>query len=321
MDWASAFFGAVVALGVVLFAAGIWYLRVGSQHETDLLNTVSTEDRHPKAIYERLIQSLSRHPVIVTIVLLIILIVPFLVMIVLPAVLAPSSAEVPFSTRATARATIGLAVATAVLAGFTFLLVSVAIRSAIYARDQIDAAMEDIRVAMREQSADFTFRLHDDLHSDRVLRIRHGAVMFLQQERSKDPRSKDYTSELDWTCDDTISPHWDQAEDGLNADLVEVLNILDRIAYLTCEAKVVNEKMAMDRFGSKVQYYYEACEPQINALRAEEKGTWQDLRTFYISYRRKWCKILRVSAQRRTPKEINQFLRVEHVRSHRGSGI
>ena len=233
MDWASAFFGAVVALEVVLFAAGIWYLRVGSQHETDLPNTVSTEDRHSKPIYERLIQSLSRHPVTITIVLLIILIVPFLVMIVLPAVLAPSSAEVPFSTRATARATIGLAVATAVLAGFTFLLVSVAIRSAIYARDQIDAAMEDIRVAMREQSADFTFRLHDDLHSDRVLRIRHGAVMYLQQERRKDQNKR--TPELDWYCTDKhLSPYFDQPVlSGLNADLIDVLNVLDQIAYLT----------------------------------------------------------------------------------------
>lgn len=36
MDWASAIFGAVVAIEVVLFAAGIWYLRDSSLHETDL---------------------------------------------------------------------------------------------------------------------------------------------------------------------------------------------------------------------------------------------------------------------------------------------
>jgi hypothetical protein len=168
--------------------------------------------------------------------------------------------------------------------------------------------MLDVKTAMGEKSAEFTLRLHDDFHSDRALRVRHGAVMHLKEQRG-----------LDWDCDENISPHYDQAirPDGLNSDVVDVLNMLDRVGFLAYdrESPVVNEAMALDRFGRRVKFYYEACKKEIEDVRRENDRTWWHLNWFYERYNSSR------KAAEYTEEAIDRFLKTEHVRSHRGSGI
>jgi hypothetical protein len=112
--------------------------------------------------------------------------------------------------QAQVRSGLVVALATVVLAAFTLLMWVVAVLTA-------DRALKEVYMTTARGSADFTLRLFEVYNSDRFLRIRHGAVMFLQQKWEARAHSEaDGNGDtvppngLDWTCDDNISPYFDE---------------------------------------------------------------------------------------------------------------
>src|SRR5215210_8776240 len=104
---------------------------------------------------------------------------------------------------------IGVMVATAALALFTAFLFLAAAVTARFARTEISTSTA-------VSSANLTLQLDNRFNSDRALRIRHGAVRFLAEQR-----------DVHINCEHDISPyrtdpsnHWY----GLTSDLIDLFN-------------------------------------------------------------------------------------------------
>ena len=100
--------------------------------------------------------------------------------------------------------------------------------------------------------------------------------------------------------------------------MIDVLNFFDRVGYLAFEpgTQVVNTEMALDRFGSRVKYYYYACEQEITARSVGGKREWEHLVEFHKAYI-KWLKKREAPTKPYNARQIYAFLRSEHARCHR----
>lgn len=237
---------------------------------------------------------------------------------------------------------VGLTLVTGVLALFTLMLWLAAAITARFAHREITSSSAI-------SSAELTLQLDNRFHSDRALRIRHGAVTYLVQKRRTNLR-----------CHENISPYsTDEPEwHGLNSDLYDLFNYFDWIGYLTAEdpvkqnpenqsrvrpkwaKKLANIKWAREmankvtpedispvdrdvvqrKLGPWIINYYKLCKAEINDIQRKEPHRWQYLEPLYtdlMSRRREWYEKSGKTLPERD--DLDDFLRREHVRSHRGS--
>jgi hypothetical protein len=214
--------------------------------------------------------------------------------------IAPSPKDVPVD--------IGVMVATAALALFTAFLFLAAAVTARFARTEISTSTA-------VSSANLTLQLDNRFNSDRALRIRHGAVRFLAEQR-----------DVHINCEHDISPyrtdpsnHWY----GLTSDLIDLFNYFDWIGYLTSEeCEAIDREVVRQKLGPWIMAYYEMCRAEIDEVQEHHPDRWVYIDSLYkdlIDRRKKWY------ADRREPlprfddeEQLNAFLQREHVRSHRG---
>ena len=132
----------------------------------------------------------------------------------------------------------GVALATTGLALFTGLLFFAAAVGAYFAYDEITTSAAANSLSAAANSATLALQMDNRYHSDRALRIRHGAVTYLANHQ------RDATGELRRTlqlhCDnpDSISPYaadQDYRWNELTSDLTDIFNYFDWIAYLVIE--------------------------------------------------------------------------------------
>jgi hypothetical protein len=208
---------------------------------------------------------------------------------------------------------VGVAIATGALALFTALLWFAAALTARFARTEISTSTA-------VNSANLTLQLDNRFNSDRALRIRHGAVMFLAEKW-----------EVHIDCDHEISPYFDAPNNRWNkltSDLIDLFNFFDWIGYLTSEEiGAIDREMLRRRLGPWIITYYDMCEEELDYARAHYADRWIHLGPFYedlLARRKKWYdennKQLPPAedAERNTKKEVSAFLQREHVRTHRG---
>ena len=196
-----------------------------------------------------------------------------------------------------------VALATVALALFTGLLWLAAAITARFARNEL-------ATSTAVNSADLTLRLDNRAQTDRALRIRHGAVAFLRDNKN--------ALGLVFSCDDhDISP-CSGAEDqelwcGLNSDLIDLFNYYDWIGYLTSsESDAIDREVALRRFGPWIWNYYSACKEEMDVVKTNFPGHWKDLDNLYEELNER---------EEFKHEEIAAFLLREHVRSHRGSFV
>jgi hypothetical protein len=244
------------------------------------------------------------------IIIFVLLIPPLIVMLLVPLLLF-----VPLGLfeGAENRAPAAEAIISVVLASFTLLLWILAVITALFARNQLASAIQQADEANRRSKADFTLRLHDTFHNERTLRIRHGAATFLLRERGV----------KGWRCDKDISPYSDQGITcGLSTDLIEIFSFFDRIAYLIYKSKVLDKTIEVQKYGTWVKYYYDACKPKIDEVQLNYPYVWPDLERFHNEVN-DWMKDhpppRPLSSPREEEQRLNDFLIREHTRSHRST--
>ena len=201
----------------------------------------------------------------------------------------------------------GVGLATAGLALFTGLLFLAAAITAFFAYEQISTSTA-------VNSADLALQLDNRFNSDRGLRIRHGAVTFLASQRG-----------VTWHCYHNISPYCtgQQVWYGLTSDLVDIFNYFDWIGYLADErTKAVDREVVGQKFGPWFINYYQICVDEIAQVREKDPARWQYLTRLYddLIQREKdlYAKLGKPYHAQRESKEIDKFLQMEHIRSHRG---
>jgi hypothetical protein len=204
----------------------------------------------------------------------------------------------------------GVGLATAVLALFTGLLFLSAAITAFFAYEQISTTTA-------VNSADLSLQLDNRFNSDRGLRIRHGAVTFLANQR-----------DVNWHCYHNISPYCtdQQVWYGLTSDLVDIFNYLDWIGYLSDErTKAVDREVVGQKFGPWLINYYQLCQDEIEQVRDKDPTRWQYLPRLYDDLIRRekdlYAMLGKPYHAERETKEIDVFLRMEHIRSHRGFNV
>jgi len=202
----------------------------------------------------------------------------------------------------------GVVLATGALALFTAFLWCSAAITARFARTEI-------LTSSAVSSADLTLKLDNRFHSDRALRIRHGAVIFLAQKRN-----------LRIACDHNISPYGaerDSLRDGLSSDLIDLFNFFDWIGYLTSdESNAIDREVVRQKLGPWIINYHDMCRTEIAVFRDNHPDRWVYLTSLYedlMKGRKRWDAahidpLPRVDDD----EELNAFLRMEHARSHRG---
>jgi hypothetical protein len=197
--------------------------------------------------------------------------------------------------------------ATAGLALFTGLLFLAAAITAFF-------AYEEISTSTAVNSADLALQLDNRFNSDRGLRIRHGAVTFLANQRG-----------VPLHCYHNISPYCtgQYVWYGLTSDLVDIFNYLDWIGYLVDErTKAVEREVVAQKFGPWFINYYQICADEIAQVREKDPARWQYLAHLYdkLIQREKdlYAKLGKPYRAERESKEIDNFLQLEHIRSHRG---
>ena len=202
----------------------------------------------------------------------------------------------------------GVVIATAALAFFTAFLWCSAAITARFAR-------AEILTSSAVSSADLTLKLDNRFNSDRALRIRHGAVKFLAEER-----------DVHIECHDEITPIRSDPSNlwyGLPSDLIDLFNYFDWIGYLTSdESNAIDREVVRQKMGPWIINYYEMCRAEIDDVQEHHPDRWQYLEPLYkhlIDKQKKWF------ANHKEPippfdedEERAKFLHREHVRSHRG---
>jgi hypothetical protein len=207
----------------------------------------------------------------------------------------------------------GVALATAGLAIFTGLLFFAGAVAATIAGQEIVTSTD-------VNSATLALQMDNRFVSDRALRIRHGAVSFLTETKKELKELK-----TEFNCQDNISPYsighipWH----GLNSDLIDLLNYFDWIGYLAIEKpSTIDKDVIYQKFGPWIINYYQICEDEIEMIQSKSYARWPYLKPLYVEL----LEIERLRnidradySAKRTPEQIKDFLRREHVRSHRGS--
>lgn len=189
-----------------------------------------------------------------------------------------------------------IALATGGLALFTgFLWLSAAI-TARFARSEISTSTA-------VNSANLTLQLDNRFNSDRGLRIRHGAVTFLAKEKI-----------LNLPCHCNISPYSTDDDNlwyDLTPDLVDILNLFDWIGYLTSdECRAVDREVVRRKLGPWIVNYYEMCEKRVKKVKKAQRKRWEFLEDLYNDVKETKHPV--------EEKNLKDFLKREHVRSHRG---
>ena len=201
--------------------------------------------------------------------------------------------------------------ATVALALFTCFLWLAAAITARFARKEIITATD-------VNSANLALQLDNRAHSDRALRIRHGAVTYLAKKRG-----------IHLDCDHDISPYDTTQEPwfGLNSDLIDLFNYYDWIGYLTRERpQTIHKEVVYRKFGPWIINYYLLCREELEGdIMPTYPARWPYLEKLYYDlidiekgyYKGKYP--TKPFHGGRTDEDLNHWLRREHVRSHRGS--
>jgi hypothetical protein len=203
---------------------------------------------------------------------------------------------------------VGVMLATGALALFTAFLWFAAAITARFARAEISTSTA-------VNSANLTLQLDNRFNSDRALRIRHGAVKLLAENRG-----------VDLGCHHDISPYATEKRDlwyGLPSDLIDLFNYFDWIGYLTSEeSNAIDREVLRRKLGPWIINYYAMCKSQIDEVQEHHPDRWIYLDPLYedlIKRRKKWY----ASNKKKLPalddeQELDNFLQREHARSHRG---
>jgi len=208
----------------------------------------------------------------------------------------------------------GVALATAGLAIFTGLLFFAGALAATFAR-------EEILTSTDVNGANLALQLDNRFVSDRALRIRHGAVSYLIE-------TKEELKELkpEFNCQHDISPYstGQKPRHGLNSDLIDLFNYFNWIGYLVIQRpRTIDTEVVYQKFGPWIINYYQICKDEIEKVRdAYYDARWRHLKPLYdeliaIEEEAEVRKTGAYSADRKL-EDIKEFLRREHVRSHRG---
>ncbi len=213
----------------------------------------------------------------------------------------------------------GVAFATAGLAIFTGLLFFAGAVAA-------GVAAQEIYTTTDINSANLALQLDNRAHSDRALRIRHGAVWYLVETR-EDLKEL----EAEFTCDaQDISPYSIDQEPwrGLNSDLIDLFNYYDWIGYLTSEKpRTIHLDVVYRKFGPWIINYYQLCKEELEGdIMQKYPARWPYLKKLYydlIAIEQAYYDEEEYPTDpflgARTHEELKHWLRREHVRSHRGS--
>jgi hypothetical protein len=202
----------------------------------------------------------------------------------------------------------GVVLATGALALFTAFLWCSAAITARFAR-------AEILTSSAVNSAKLTLQPDNRFNSDRALRIRHGAVLFLAKERG-----------VSIVCDDDITRLRTDPSNlwfGLPSDLIDLFNYFDWIGYLTSEvSQAIDREVVRQKLGPWIINYYDMCRAEIDDVQEHHPDRWIYLEPLYkelINKQKKWY------ADKKEPlprfdedEELASFLQREHVRSHRG---
>jgi hypothetical protein len=202
---------------------------------------------------------------------------------------------------------VGVMVATAALALFTAFLFLAAAITARFARTELTTSTA-------VNSANLTLQLDNRFNSDRALRIRHGAVRSLAEQRH-----------VPINCEYDISPYRTDTSNwyGLTSDLIDLFNYFDWIGYLTSEeCEAIDREVVRQKLGPWIIAYYEMCRAEIDEVQEHHPDRWVYLDPLYadlIDRRKRWYEDKREPLPRFDDEEqLNAFLQREHVRSHRG---
>jgi hypothetical protein len=203
---------------------------------------------------------------------------------------------------------VGVVLATGALALFTAFLWFAAAITARFAR-------AEILTSTAVNSANLTIQLDNRFNSDRALRIRHGAVRFLAEERDVPIR-----------CDYDISPYVTDPGNrwhGLPSDLIDLFNYFDWIGYLTSdESKAIDREVVRQKLGPWILNYYTMCKAKIDDVQDKLPERWRYLDDLFKELRDKREEWYRAKKKPVPPlddkDQLNAFLQREHARSHRG---
>ncbi len=166
----------------------------------------------------------------------------------------------------------GVAFATAGLAIFTGLLFFAGAVAA-------GVAAQEIYTTTDINSANLALQLDNRAHSDRALRIRHGAVSYLVETREDLKELK-----AEFTCDaQDISPYSIDQEPwrGLNSDLIDLFNYFDWIGYLADGNKAIDREVVAQKFGPWIIMYYQICRDELALVRRRYPARWRYLTSLY----------------------------------------
>jgi hypothetical protein len=235
----------------------------------------------------------------------------------------------------------GVALATMALALFTGLLFLFGAVTAIFAYEEISTSAVANSLSAAANSATLALQMDNRFHSDRALRIRHGAVIFL----SKHQRDKngELRRDLDLHCHDpelvspyatVVSPYATDENhrwNDLTSDLIDICNYFDWIGYLATEkSATIDLEVVAQKFGPWIINYYQICEKEVDQILSDYPARWRYLKPLYTSLVQKeaedWNKGSKDNSRpypgtKRGDDEIDAFLLREHVRSHRGSNL
>jgi hypothetical protein len=209
------------------------------------------------------------------------------------------------------------------------------------------AASKDIRTATDANKANLALQLDNRFHSDRALRIRHGAVTFLANHHRDE--NGELRRNLDLDCDDQnkLSPYGTDENrllNGLTSDLIDIFNYYDWIGYLAFEkSDALDLEVVARKFGPWIINYYQLCKSEIDRIQnaSDDRVSWPYLEDLYKALidkeRKDWygwkSRTLHKEEEQeeknsnlhyyeeRGHGELAAFLLREHVRSHRGQTL
>jgi len=225
----------------------------------------------------------------------------------------------------------GVALATMALALFTGLLFLFGVVTALFAYEEISTSSKANKLSAAANSATLALQMDNRFHSDRALRIRHGAVNFLANHQLDAKGAPRRNLDLHCDCAEEISPYStdkDHYWHNLPSDLIDLFNYFDWIGYLALKkSETMDVEVVAQKFGPWIINYYQICEGEIEHILANYPARWRYLKRLYnrLTQREseKWVESgsdnsPSYSGPRRSDDDLNAFLLREHARSHRG---
>jgi hypothetical protein len=225
----------------------------------------------------------------------------------------------------------GVALATMALALFTGLLFVFGAATAIFAYEEIRASSIANKLSAGANSAALALQMDNRFNSDRALRIRHGAIIFLAKHQKDE--NGEVKRNLDLECCDaeSVSPYATAETNRWNnlpSDLIDLFNYFDWIAYLVIErGETIDLEVVAQKFGPWIISYYQICEKEIEDVLTLYPARWRYLKPLYEKLIQREEEYWDKNSNENSPPyrepvrkhhEIDAFLRREHVRSHRG---